>query len=71
MKHRLQLFIWLFLYQLLKTSENHNSLTVTPNLVILEPTISLRCVEQYHALYSSIWYDVNFSCTMFVCIIAS
>jgi hypothetical protein len=25
---------------------------VTPNLVILEPTISLGCIEYYHALFS-------------------
>jgi hypothetical protein len=41
MKHRLKLFNWLNLYQPLKTSENHNSITVTPNLVILILTISL------------------------------
>jgi hypothetical protein len=29
-------------YQPLKTSENHNSLTVAPNLVVLEPVVSLR-----------------------------
>jgi hypothetical protein len=46
--------------------ENHNSITVTPNLVILEPTISLRCVEYYYALCSPVWCDVNFSYTMFV-----
>jgi hypothetical protein len=39
--------------------------------VILEPTISLRCIEYYHALYLSVWCDVNFSCTMFVCIASS
>jgi hypothetical protein len=71
MKYRLKLFIWFILYQPLKTSENRNSLTVAPNLVILEPTISLRCVEYYHALYSSVWCDVNLSCTMFVCIVVS
>ena len=71
MKHRLKLFIWLFLHQPLKTSQNRNSLTVAPNLVILEPTILLQCVEYYHALYSSVWCDVNLSRTMFVCIIAS
>jgi hypothetical protein len=39
-------------------------LSVTPNLVILEPTISLRCVEYYHALYPYFWCGVNFSYTM-------
>jgi hypothetical protein len=71
MKHILKLFIWFILYQPLKTLENRNSLTVAPNLVILEPTISLRCEEYYHALYSLVWCDVNGSCTMFVCIVAS
>jgi hypothetical protein len=71
MKHRLKLFIWFILHQPLKTSENRNSLTVSSNLVILEPVASLRCVEYYHALYSSVWCDVNFSYTMFVCITSS
>jgi hypothetical protein len=42
MKHRLKLFIWFILHQPLKTSENRNSLTVSSNLVILEPVASLR-----------------------------
>jgi hypothetical protein len=53
------------------TSEIHNSITVTPNLVILVPTISIRRVEYYHAFCSVVWCDVNFSYTMFVCIVAS
>jgi hypothetical protein len=28
--------------------------------------ISLRRVEYYHAFCSTVWCDVNFSCTMFV-----
>jgi hypothetical protein len=28
--------------------------------VILVPTISLRCLEYYHAFCSAIWCDVNF-----------
>jgi hypothetical protein len=36
--------------------------------VILEPTISLRCIEHYYAIYSYVWYDVNSAYTMFVCI---
>jgi hypothetical protein len=71
MKQRLKLFIWFILYQPLKTLENRNRLTVAPNLVVLEPLVSLRCVEYYHALYSSVWCDVNFSYTMFVCIVMS
>ena len=55
----------------METLENLNLLSVTPNLVILEPTISLRCIDYYHALYLSIWCDVNFSYTMFVCIASS
>jgi hypothetical protein len=47
---------------------NHNSLTVTPILVILEPTISLRRVDYYYVVFSYVWYDVNFVYTMFVCI---
>jgi hypothetical protein len=54
-----------------KYSENHNSLTVTPNLVVLEPRISLWCVDHYYALYSHVWYDVNFSYAIFVCIVTS
>jgi hypothetical protein len=39
--------------------------------VVLEPRISIRCVDYYHALYSSVWCDINFSYTMSVCIVAS
>jgi hypothetical protein len=34
--------------------ENHNSKIVTPNLVIIVSTISLRCVEYYHAFRSAV-----------------
>jgi hypothetical protein len=56
------------LYPTRKSPENHNSLTVAPNLVVLEPAVSLRCVEHYYAVCSYVWCDVNFSYTMFVCI---
>jgi hypothetical protein len=46
-------------------SENHISLSVTSNLVVLEPTISLRCVDHHYAISSHDWCDVNFSYTMF------
>jgi hypothetical protein len=36
--------------------------------VVLEPKISSRCVDHYYALCSYVWCDVNFACTMFVCI---
>jgi hypothetical protein len=39
--------------------------------MILERTISLRCVEYYYLVCSHVWCDVNFSCTMFVCIASS
>jgi hypothetical protein len=68
MKHKLKLCTKILLYPTLKSSENHNSLTVTPNLVILEPRISLRCVEHYYAICTYVWCDVNFAYTMFVCI---
>jgi hypothetical protein len=54
-----------------KTSEKHNLLSVTPKLVILEPMISLRCVDYYYAFRSHVWCDVIFSYTMFVCIASS
>jgi hypothetical protein len=41
---------------------------VAPNLVVLVPTISLRRVDYYYAVYSYVWCDVNFAHTMFVCI---
>jgi hypothetical protein len=43
-------------------------ITVTPTLVVLEPTISLHCVDHYYAISSNVWYNVNFAYTMFVCI---
>jgi hypothetical protein len=42
------------LYLTINPLESHNFLTVTPNLVVLEPMISLRCVEYYHALCSEV-----------------
>jgi hypothetical protein len=32
--------------------------------VILEATISLRCVEYDHVFYTNVWCDLNFSYTM-------
>jgi hypothetical protein len=58
-------------YSTTKPLEKHNFITITPNLVVLEPRISLRCVKYYHPLCSDVWCDVNFSYTMFVCIVAS
>jgi hypothetical protein len=46
-------------------------MTVTLNLVILVPTISLRHIENYHAFCSVVWCDVNFCYTMLICIDAS
>jgi hypothetical protein len=48
--------------------EIHNLVTVTPNLVILVPTILLHSIEYYYSVLSYVWYDVNFVYTMFVCI---
>jgi hypothetical protein len=48
--------------------ENHLSSTITQNLAILEPTISLRRVDYYYAVCSYVWFNVNFAYTMFVCI---
>jgi hypothetical protein len=50
------------------TSENRKSITVTLNLVVLEPTISLRCVDYYNTVCSYVWCDDNFAYTLFVCI---
>jgi hypothetical protein len=36
--------------------------------VVLEPTISLQCVDNYYLICSHDWCDVNFfAYTMFVC----
>jgi hypothetical protein len=43
-------------------------LTVAPNLVVLKPTISLRCIDHFYEIFSHYWCDVNFAYTMFVCI---
>jgi hypothetical protein len=43
-------------------------MTVTPTLLVLEPTISLRSVDYSYAVYSYAWCDVNFAYTMLVCI---
>jgi hypothetical protein len=46
----------------------HNFITVTPILVVLKPTISLRRVDYYYAVCTYVWCDVNFAYIMFVCI---
>jgi hypothetical protein len=68
MDHRLKLCTSLILYRTLKSSENHNFIIVTLNLVVLKPAISLRCVDQYYAVCSYVWCNVNFVYTIFVCI---
>jgi hypothetical protein len=71
MKYRLKLCTYFVLYLTLNSLENHNSLTVTPNLVILEPTISLRYVEHYYVVCYYVLCGVNFAYTKFVCIATS
>jgi hypothetical protein len=71
MKLGLKLFIELFYTRHIITSTIRNSITVTPKLVILVSTISLQRIDNYHALCSDVWCDVNFYYTMFVCIVAS
>jgi hypothetical protein len=51
-----------------RSSVNHNSITVTPNLVILEPTISLQRVKYSYSVCPYVWCDVNFAYTLYVCI---
>jgi hypothetical protein len=51
--------------------ENHNFITVTPNLVVLEPRFSLRHIDHYYAICFHDWCYVNFAYTMFVCIATS
>jgi hypothetical protein len=41
---------------------------VTPNLVFLVSTISLRYIDYYYVFCTHVWCDVNFSYTMSVCI---
>ena len=41
---------------------------VTPILVVLEPTISLRRIDHYYVVCSYVWCDVNFTYNMFICI---
>jgi hypothetical protein len=68
MKPELKSYFEFLLYTILNSLENHNFIIVTLNLVILVPTISLRRVDYYYAVYSNVWCDVNFAYTMFVCI---
>jgi hypothetical protein len=46
-------------------------MTATPVLVVLDPAISLRCVDYYYAVCSYVWCDVNFVYTMSVCIVTT
>jgi hypothetical protein len=50
------------------SSENHDFITVNPNLAILISTISEQHVDYYYSVCAYIWCDVNFAYTMFVCI---
>ena len=61
----------ILLFNHLELWKNHIFITVTPNLVVSEPAISLRRVDYYYTVYSYVWCDVNFSYTMFVCIAIS
>jgi hypothetical protein len=63
MKPRSNYPLDLFYSRYLITSENRNSITIAPNLVILEPTISLRRVEYFYVVCSYFWCDVNFDYT--------
>jgi hypothetical protein len=50
---------------------NHNSLIMTPILVVLDSTISLRRIDHYYVVFSYVWCDVNFAYTMFVCVVTT
>jgi hypothetical protein len=39
--------------------------------VVLEPRVSLRCVEHYYAVCSYVWCEANFAYIMLVCIATS
>jgi hypothetical protein len=46
----------------MKTSKNHILKSITPNLVILVPMISFRCIDYYYYVFCiHVWCDVNFS----------
>jgi hypothetical protein len=45
----------------MKPSENHDLKSVTPNLMILVPTILFRCVDYYYVFCIHVWCDVNLS----------
>jgi hypothetical protein len=68
MKPRIKLCTSFLLYPTFKSLENHNSLLITPNLVVFEPRFSLQYVEYYYAICSYVWCDIIFVYTMFVCI---
>jgi hypothetical protein len=58
-------------YPTLKSLENHNSLTVILNLVVLEPRFSVRHVDHYYVVSFYVWCNVNFAYILFVCIATS
>jgi hypothetical protein len=55
-----KLCTYFVLYLTPKSSENHNSLTVNPNSVVLEPKISLQYVEHYYVVCSHVWCSIIF-----------
>jgi hypothetical protein len=54
------------LYPTCKSSENHNFITITPNLVGLEPMISLRRVEYYYAVV--LMFGVMLILPIYICL---
>jgi hypothetical protein len=55
----------------IKPLKNHNLKSVTPNLVILVPTMSFWCVDYYSVFCIHVWCDVSFSYSMYICIASS
>jgi hypothetical protein len=63
MKFRFEIMYLVYFYPTLKTSEIHNLITITPNLVILVSTILLRHIDYYYTVYSYVWCNINFAYT--------
>jgi hypothetical protein len=66
--HEIQVKMLHLVYSIFNHVDLRKTITslVTPNLVILVPTISLQHVEYSYVVYSYVWCDVNFAYTMFL-----
>jgi hypothetical protein len=68
MKTVRNLIPYLVYFKHIKPLKIHNLKSITPKLIILVPVILFQYVDYYYVFCIYVWCNVNFACTMFVCI---